>query len=143
MLVLGYLLAALIGLSLGLMGGGGSILTVPIFVYVLGFGAKQAIAMSFPVVGGTCAIGAIGHWRSGNVDVRAAAMFGGVAMIGSFAGGQLSTALSGSTQLVLLALAMLGAAWSMARSRRAEPVNCADVKPRLGPLLGVGLVVGM
>ena len=51
MLALGLALAALIGLSLGLLGGGGSILTVPVLVYVLGFAAKPAIAMSLPVVG--------------------------------------------------------------------------------------------
>lgn len=50
MIAAGFALAAVIGLSLGLMGGGGSILTVPVFVYVLGFGAKPAIAMSLPVV---------------------------------------------------------------------------------------------
>ena len=44
-------LAALIGLSLGLLGGGGSILTVPIFVYVLGYGPKESIAMGLAVVG--------------------------------------------------------------------------------------------
>ena len=51
MVALGFILAALIGLSLGLLGGGGSILTVPVFVYVLGIAAKPAIAMSLPVVG--------------------------------------------------------------------------------------------
>jgi len=62
MLALGLTLAALIGLSLGLLGGGGSILTVPVLVYVLGVGAKPAIAMSLPVVGVTSLIGAGMHW---------------------------------------------------------------------------------
>ena len=62
MLVLGLVLAALIGLSLGTLGGGDSTLTVPIFVYVMGFEAKRAIAMSFPVVGGTSLVGALSHW---------------------------------------------------------------------------------
>lgn len=52
MTVLGLALAALLGLSLGLLGGGGSILTVPILVYVLGWGAKQAIAPSRPTLSG-------------------------------------------------------------------------------------------
>ena len=76
MTMLGYALAALIGLSLGLLGGGGSILTVPIFVYVLGFAAKPAIAMSLPVVGATSLVGALGHWRAGNVHLRTAVSFG-------------------------------------------------------------------
>jgi uncharacterized membrane protein YfcA len=64
--ILGFALAVLIGLSLGLLGGGGSILTVPVFVYVLGFGAKPAIAMTLPVVGAASLVGAVGHWRAGS-----------------------------------------------------------------------------
>jgi uncharacterized membrane protein YfcA len=65
--ILGLLLAALIGLSLGIMGAGGSILTVPIFVYVLDFGAKEAIASSLAVVGVTSLFGALEHQRKGHV----------------------------------------------------------------------------
>src|SRR5690606_8651077 len=75
-LILGVLLAALIGLSLGLLGGGGSILTVPIFVYVLSFGAKEAIAMSLAGVGAPSLFDAVSHWRAGNVNVRVALSFG-------------------------------------------------------------------
>ena len=56
-LVLAAVLAAAIGLTLGLIGGGGSILTVPVFAYVLGYPAKQAIAMALPVVGITSLVG--------------------------------------------------------------------------------------
>jgi len=66
---IGFALAAVIGLSLGVMGGGGSILTVPVFVFVMGFSPKVAIAMNYPVVGATSLVGAIGHWRAGNFDV--------------------------------------------------------------------------
>jgi len=61
--MIGYALALAIGLSLGILGGGGSILTVPIFVYVMGYSAKQAIAMSLVVVGATSLVGAFRHWR--------------------------------------------------------------------------------
>ena len=81
MLLVGYTLAALIGLSLGLLGGGGSILTVPIFVYVLGYDPKLAIAMSLPVVGITSLVGAHAHWRAGNVRLGTAFLFGAIAMI--------------------------------------------------------------
>src|SRR5688500_177417 len=101
-----------------MLGGGGSILTVPVFVYVLRFGAKQAIAMSLPVVGFTSLIGALGHWRAGNVEPRAALLFGALAMSGAFAGARLATLLSGSQQLLLLGLVMLVAAASMFRRRR-------------------------
>jgi len=76
MILLGYALAAVIGLSLGLLGGGGSILTVPVFVYVLGYDPKLAIAMSLPVVGVTSLLGAAAHWRAGNVRLGTAALFG-------------------------------------------------------------------
>ena len=62
--MLGYLFAALIGLALGTLGGGGSILTVPVLVYVLDFDPKLAIAMSLPVVGAAALVGVLSHWRA-------------------------------------------------------------------------------
>lgn len=124
MVVLGFVLAAVIGLSLGLMGGGGSILTVPVLVYVLGFDAKQAIAMSLPIVGATSLVGALSHWRAGNVHLRTALIFGLIAMVGSYLGASLAMFLSGAVQLVTLALVMLVAAASMLRRRTAvEPLQ--------------------
>jgi uncharacterized membrane protein YfcA len=147
MLLLGYALAALIGLSLGLMGGGGSILTVPIFVYVLGFDPKQAIVMSLPVVGVTSLVGAIGHWRSGNVNLRTAALFGIVAMAGAYLGARVAAYLNGAVQLALLAIIMLGAAISMFRSARRSPsVTSAEQGPHglsLGLLFPIALCVGL
>src|SRR5688572_30962718 len=86
----------LIGAALGLLGGGGSVLTVPIFVYVLGFEPKAAIAMSLAVVGVTSALGTTGHWRAGNVNVRIALVFGGVAMLGTLLGVRLSRFVPGT-----------------------------------------------
>jgi uncharacterized membrane protein YfcA len=147
MLLLGYALAALIGLSLGLMGGGGSILTVPIFVYVLGFDPKQAIVMSLPVVGVTSLVGAIGHWRSGNVNPRTAALFGLVAMAGAYIGARIAAYLNGAVQLSLLAIIMLVAAVSMFRSAR-RPAGGASVHEgahalSLGLLFPIALCVGL
>lgn len=99
------------------MGGGGSILTVPIFVYVLGFDAKEAIALSLAVVGGVSAIGVLGHWRAGNVRVRVALLFGLVAMAGTYGGARLSVLVSGAVQLVIFAGVMLVAAYFMFRDR--------------------------
>src|ERR1043166_6801158 len=70
--VLGYALALPIGLSLGLLGAGGSILTVPVLHYVLGFGVKAAVPMSLVVVGLTSAFGAAEHWRDGSGGLRSA-----------------------------------------------------------------------
>jgi uncharacterized protein len=107
----------LIGAALGLLGGGGSVLTVPIFVYVLGFTPKEAIAMSLAVVGATSAFGTASHWRAGNVDVRMAVVFGGVAMLGTVAGVRLARFVPGTTQLVIFGAVMLAAAVVMLRGR--------------------------
>src|SRR6185503_18164967 len=96
MMVLGYLLAAVVGLSLGLLGGGGSILTVPVFVYVFGYEPKTAIAMSLPVVGMTSLAGALGHWRAGRIDLRSATTFGATAVIASYAGARVAGHLDGA-----------------------------------------------
>src|SRR5918995_3203732 len=99
--ILGLLLAALMGISLGLLGGGGSILAVPILKYVVGFSAKEAIASSLAVVGLTSLFAAIGHWRSGNVNLRVALVFGSVAMAGTYLGARPAGFFSGAAQLAL------------------------------------------
>jgi uncharacterized membrane protein YfcA len=88
-----------LGLSLGLLGGGGSILTEPIFVYVLGFRPKESIAMGLAVVGATSFFGAASHWREGNVDLKAALTFGGLAMAGTYGGARLAAFVPGAVQL--------------------------------------------
>jgi uncharacterized protein len=118
MALIGLLLAAFVGISLGLLGGGGSILTVPIFVYVLGFGPKEAIAMSLAVVGLTSLVGAFSHWRAGNVNLRVALLFGAVAMVGTYLGARLAIYFSGAAQLALFAVVMLLAAYFMLRGRK-------------------------
>jgi uncharacterized membrane protein YfcA len=150
MALLGYALAAVIGLSLGLMGGGGSILTVPVLVYVLGFDAKLAIAMSLPVVGATSLVGAVGHWRVGNVHLRTALLFGVIAMVGSYLGARFAVLLSGAVQLLTLAVVMLVAAASMLRTRPAratvgdaEETDAAGAPLPVAKLLAVGLAVGV
>ncbi|MEP6619670.1 MAG: sulfite exporter TauE/SafE family protein [bacterium] len=152
MLLLGYALAALVGLSLGMLGGGGSILTVPIFVYVLGYDPKLAIAMSLPVVGGTSLVGAVSHWRSGSVDLRIAALFGVAAMGAAFFGARLAVLLNGKVQLMVLAVVMLVAAISMFRNARrsrqqagasTEPPKARSIGLLVPVALGVGLLTGV
>jgi uncharacterized protein len=147
MTLLGFLLAALIGVILGLLGAGGSILTVPVLVYVLGFAAKPAIAMSLPIVGTTSLVGALRHWRSGNVQLRTAIPFGLIAMVGSYTGARLAGFISGGAQLALLGLAMVGAAISMLRGARVAP-DAAAMAPSvtrrsLGVLAATGLGIGL
>lgn len=146
--LLGFMFAALIGLSLGLMGGGGSILTVPVLVYVLGYAAKPAIAMSLPIVGATSLVGAMSHWRSRNIDWRTGALFGLVAMAGAFLGARFAVRLSGAVQLTALSVVMLVAAVAMLRSSRAKAPVVAESSPpprvRLALVgLGVGVLTGV
>ena len=68
MIALAVALAVFVGISLGLLGGGGSILTVPLLAYVAGLDPKQAIATSLFVVGVTSAVGSIAHARAGRVS---------------------------------------------------------------------------
>jgi uncharacterized protein len=148
MALVGFVLAALVGLSLGLLGGGGSLLTVPILVYVLGFGAKTAIAVSLAIVGTTSLIGALAHWRAGNVRLRTALVFGAVAMAGAFAGARLATLLSGAVQLTLLGVVMLMAAVAMFRGgigRGDAPVGGSggSLALLLASAFGVGALTGI
>lgn len=110
----------LIGLTLGMLGGGGSILTVPAFVYIIGFSPKLAIAMSLAVVGTTSLFAAVGHLKRGNLELHTAIPFGIVTMAGAYVGAHLSVFVSGTTQLVMLSLVMLASAVSMLRSSRRD-----------------------
>ena len=73
---LGYLFALIIGLIMGIIGGGGSILGVPIFVYLFDMNALTATTLSLFVVGVASAVGATGNARQGNVDLKTALLFG-------------------------------------------------------------------
>ena len=142
--MLGYLFAALIGLALGTLGGGGSILTVPVFVYVLGIDPKLSIAMSLPVVGMAALVGVVSHWRAGNVQLQTAAIFGSVAMVGSYTGARVSVWFSGRAQLLILGAVMLAAAVSMLRNAaRDEAAHERGGPPHPALLLSVGLGVGL
>lgn len=143
MSVLAAILALLIGLTLGLLGGGGSILTVPAFVYALGYDPKVAIVMSLPVVGGAALVGAVRHIMLRNVSLTVAVPFGGAAMVGAFGGARLARFLPGAAQLMLLAIVMLAAAVSMLRNAQLpEHAIGAPTHPTPG-LLGVGLGGGV
>ena len=147
MLATAVALGVLIGAALGLLGGGGSVLTVPVFVYVLGFEPKPAIAMSLAVVGLTSAFGAAGHWRAGNVNGRIAVVFGAVAMLGTVLGVRLSRFVSGPTQLVILGAVMLAAAVFMLRARRgreaAHGAFSASIAQSILKAVPGGLAVGL
>jgi uncharacterized membrane protein YfcA len=139
MTALAAVLALLVGLTLGLLGGGGSILTVPVVIFALGVEPRTAIVMSLPIVGGAALVGVVSHWRARNIDFRVAIPFGIAAMAGAFGGARLARFLGGGTQLLLLAVVMLGAAVSMFRNA-ALPDRPAEEPATLGPLV---LIVGV
>jgi uncharacterized membrane protein YfcA len=146
MTLLAMLLGALIGLSLGMLGGGGSILTVPALVYVLGQDPHAAVSASLVIVGLNALTGAWLHRRAGNVRLRSALLFGGTGLIAAFAGARLSTLLSGTMLLVLFALLMLVVAVMMLRGAASAPVAAHDAPLVWWKLLlggtGVGFLTG-
>lgn len=116
-------LSALIGVTMGLLGGGGSILTVPILVYVLGIDGKEAIPMSLVVVGITSAFALISHARAGNVVWRTGLVFGACSMVGAFLGGVSAGCLSAELLMVLFALMTVATAVAMLY-KDAPEVSC-------------------
>jgi uncharacterized membrane protein YfcA len=150
LLGIGYLLAVLIGLSLGLIGGGGSILAVPVLVYIMGVPAKAAIAMSLVIVGIVSLVGAIPHWRMGNVRVKTALLFGPAAMAGAYLGARLAALpwITESVQMGLFAVTMLLAAILMIRKRGAIASDASHSSHHrwlwiLVEGLGVGVLTGL
>jgi len=108
---------ALIGLALGLVGGGGSILTVPILVYAIGQPVHLATTTSLVIVGANALVGVVGHARSGNVLPKTGLAFGAAGFLGAFAGTWLNRRVPGPLLLALFALVMLAAAAAMLRKR--------------------------
>ena len=135
-------LSALVGISLGVLGGGGSILTVPILVYVAGMEPKEAIAASLFVVGVTSAAGAVGHARAGRVRWRTGLLFGAAGLAGAFAGGTLGGHLPGDVLLVTFGLMMLVTSLAMIRGRRVDESRPHGDLPVLR-VLPYGLLVGL
>lgn len=113
MIALGYVLALLIGLALGLLGGGGSILTIPVLHYVMGYGMKAAVPMSLVVVGLTSAVGALAHRRGGTLSLRTVLIFAPPAIVGTLLGAELGLRTSAELQLTVFAVVMIAAAVSM------------------------------
>lgn len=145
MLILAAVLAALIGVVLGMLGGGGAILTLPMLVYALGVDPREAIASSLFMVAMTSAVGVVLNARSSCVDWRRGLPFGVAAMVGAFAGGRLAKFVPATILLVLFAAMMVAAAIGMVRGRsaRGEPTPTASRLPVLALGVGVGFLGGL
>nr|WP_084959936.1 sulfite exporter TauE/SafE family protein [Thermoactinospora rubra] len=147
MLALTLTAAALVGVTLGLFGGSGSILTVPMLVYLAGGPAKAAIATSLLVVAVTSAVSAVGHARRGGVRWRTGLIFGAAGMTGAYAGGLLGPHLPEALLMTAFAAMMVATAVAMIRGRRTvKPGTQARDLPILHLIdegAGVGLVTGL
>ena len=154
MTLLGGTLAFVVGFVLGLLGGGGSVLTVPILIYALHVPVKPAIAMSLVVVGLVAFIGFVGHARQRTVSMRVALAFGPPAVAAAYAGARIARHVPAHVQLVLFAL--FGLTGSVLMFRAAMKMSG---KPDLTPYefrgdartitllalegVGVGLMTGL
>lgn len=139
-----------IGLALGMLGGGGSLLTVPILIYALGQDAHTAIATSLAIVGANSVIGTALHWRAGHIQVRQALIFGAVGMVGAYAAAGFAQYISEALLMVLFALLMLVVGGLMLRPLQfgsAPPcANCTGLQRLLRTVaagLGVGILTGV
>lgn len=135
--------ALLIGITLGLLGSGGSILTVPVLVYLLHQPEKVAIAGSLAIVGGIAVAAAVPYALQRKVDWRSVAWFGLPGMAGTWGGAWAAQFVSGALQLAVFALVMLAAAWSMFRNSAGAPAPDAAPATRAAwKIVADGLAVG-
>ncbi|GAA1712490.1 MULTISPECIES: sulfite exporter TauE/SafE family protein [Dietzia] len=135
-------LAVLVGLSLGLLGGGGSILVVPLLTYIGGLDPKEAIATSLFVVGATSLVSLFGHARKGNVRWRTGLIFGAAGMVGAFGGGLAGGYIPGTVLMVAFAIMMIATAGAMIKGRRDRDGQSTTHHHPLWRILLDGLVVG-
>ena len=137
--------AIAIGISLGLLGSGGSIVTVPVLIYLFGQDEKVAIAGSLGIVGTIALAGAIPYIRKGMVDWRNVLLFGLPGMIGTYFGAWSATLISGLVQLTLFALVMLLASYFMLKPMQLETADRISREPwKIGlDGLAVGVLTGL
>ena len=137
------LLASLIGVALGLLGSGGTMITLPVLVYVAGIPASQAVAMALVVVGGTSLAGSVLQYRRGHFDLRVASLFALTGMVGAFGGARLTHLFSQPVLLTVFSAIMVGVGVKLFRQRHEVqqpasrgPVRCAVIGVLVGVLTG-------
>ena len=143
------LAGTLTGLLLGMLGSGGSIVTLPLLVYLAGVDVKPAMAMTFGIVAITAAFATLQHGRKGRVNVKVAAVFGLTGMAGTFAGARLGVWMPDALQMGMFATIMLLAAWRMFGNTPVPVAAGGPAMPRertvfgLPPVAVHGLTVGV
>lgn len=144
-LALGGLSGVLIGFALGLVGGGGSILAVPLMVYLVGVNNPHvAIGTSALAVAANAATGLLQHARSGNVRWRCGLIYAGAGIVGALGGSTLGKSFDGQKLLFLFALLMLVVGTLMLRTRKAAGRPDVRLNRENAPrLIGYGLGTGL
>ena len=159
MQILGYFASLLIGISLGMIGGGGSILTVPVLVYMFGISPVLSTSYSLFVVGSTSLVGAFNNYRKGFVNIKTALLFGLSSIttvfltrkfliphipqtLGSIGNFKITQSL---VIMVLFAILMVAASLSMIKSKKEETNNIIveNKKINLPKLLSYGIAIGL
>ncbi|MGA9650307.1 sulfite exporter TauE/SafE family protein [Pedobacter sp.] len=156
--IIAYVASALIGISLGLIGGGGSILTMPVLVYLFGVNPLLATSYSLFIVGSTSLAGTVGNFKRGLVNIKTALLFGSASISTVFLTRKFIIPLIPKTiikigdfeltenmlMMVLFAVLMVAAATAMIKGERAE--NSSQIKKNqlhLGKLLLFGIAIGL
>ena len=146
-MLIAAMLALLVGVSLGLLGGGGSILTLPVLVYVVGLAPRDGVASSLLIVGVTSGTATLAHARAGRVRWSIGVFFGAASMLGAFAGGRLSHLVPSAVLLGGFTILMLVTALAMMRSRpdhvEGAVVPVALRGGALARVLAVGVGIGL
>ncbi len=139
----GLLLASLIGVALGLLGSGGTMITLPVLVYVARVPASEAVAMALVVVGGTSLAGSVMQYRRGHFDARVALLFAVTGVIGAYGGARLTHLVSQPALLTVFSAIMLVVGVTLLRERREAartvsqgPARCALIGLIVGALTG-------
>ena len=140
--MISFLMASLVGLSLGLLGSGGSILAVPVLKYTAGLSAKQAVATSLATVGSVSLVGALLAWREGRVAWREASLFSVVATVDTYGGVQIAHRLSDATLMGIFVAVMVYAVVRMLREKKSTD-EATGTAGAVGKALGVGILTGV
>ncbi|HYL45211.1 MAG TPA: sulfite exporter TauE/SafE family protein [Ktedonobacteraceae bacterium] len=135
-------LGALIGLALGALGGGGSILTVPILVYLLHLDTHVAVTTSLVIVGINALVGTLLHYRAGHVRIKESLLFGIYGIFAAYIGARVSSLLPGPVLLLLFGLLMLIIASMMLRPKKQMQRSYQSWWVTLLGGLGVGFLTG-
>jgi len=143
-LLLALVAGAVVGLALGGLGGGGSMLAVPALIYLLGFAPAQATTAALLIVAATSVTGLLAHARAGRVRWRTGALFAAAGLPAAAATGALSSAIPGAVLTCAFALLAAVAAWRMLASpRKAAAVKAAGPGRPAAAGAGLGAVTGL